>query len=376
MADFPEHSELVPRSGPASTARPLTHGTRRWAFVLVDVNGGGVDVDPAAMADQLFNADNPASIRAMYRELSYGAQDLEGEVLGPFPYAFRPGQECDVDGLTAALAPRLPADGAFDQVLYYFGSRQSGCRWTGLADLGTATRPAAASYYNATHDCVVLVQESAHNLGMVHSSGLRCTADGPPQNDVPFSATGAGVCSHDEYGNPFDPMGRGCFHMNGVQKAYQGWLPGCRVARAARSGTYALAPLEIGTEETQLLQVPMARARLMTLGDATTELTSYYVELRTPVGLDRTVGTRVLVTVGGDLRDNRRFGGRNWLLDMRPETATMQDAALGVGRRFAAPEPGGPTITVVTADADGARIRVDLADGEDPEAAVSGDCRE
>jgi hypothetical protein len=84
---------------------------------------------------------------------------------------------------------------------------------------------------------------------------------------VSIVVPGDGECIHDEYGNAFDPMGGGnpgsgqmlnnCFHMNGVQKAYQGWLDGCNVVKATTSGTFTIYPLEKSCAGAQVLQVPL-----------------------------------------------------------------------------------------------------------------------
>ena len=66
--------------------------------------------------------------------------------------------------------------GQFTQYLWYFGNRQMGCGWAGLAQVGSAVRPSPNSWYNASNGCVVLVQEPGHNYGMQHSSSLRVHA--------------------------------------------------------------------------------------------------------------------------------------------------------------------------------------------------------
>ena len=55
---------------------------KRWAFVLVDT-GAGVNLNAATARERLFS-DKPDSIRSYYREVSYGLQELSGDVLGPF----------------------------------------------------------------------------------------------------------------------------------------------------------------------------------------------------------------------------------------------------------------------------------------------------
>ena len=110
-------------------------------------------------------------------------------------------------------------------------------------------------------------------------------------------------------------------------------------------------------------------------------VTSYYLELRTPVGLDfraQAAGNltpRVFVHVSGDVRGANQSGSRNWMLDMTPETMPVTDGALPVGREYADPAADGPKFTVVSADMEKAIIRVTLASGGGtPEAPGTGTC--
>ena len=79
-------------------------------------------------------------------------------------------------------------------------------------------------------------------------------------------------------------MGGGCYHMNGYQKAYQDWIGGCNVVKATTSGTFTIYPLEKACNGVQLLQVPFPEPRTMSIGGQSAALTSYYVELRAPIG--------------------------------------------------------------------------------------------
>ena len=83
-----------------------------------------------------------------------------------------------------------------------------------------------------------MIQEPGHNFGMQHSSSMDC-------GSASFHDTPQGNCTHSEYGDPFDPMGGGCRHMNAWQKAYQGWSQGCNMVRVQSSGTFTLLPLEL-----------------------------------------------------------------------------------------------------------------------------------
>jgi hypothetical protein len=334
----------------AAPAKP----TRRWAFVLVDVDGGGAMVDKAKAQSVLFGADRLDSIRNYFREVSYGTQDLEGQVFGPFPYQM--GGRCDTDRLARALLPKI--DGNFDQYLWFFGKTQTACDWAGIADLGRADRPTKHSWYNGFDQCNVLVQEPGHNFGMLHSSAMRCTLAGQPV-PIAWPDQDTAACKHIEYGNPFDPMGGGdCFHMNGVQKAYQDWLSGCNVIKASSSGTFTIYPLESACDGPQLLQIPFPAPRPFSNAG---RLTSYYLELRTATGFwDRRLRPEVLVMVADDVSEARYTGNNNWLLDMTPETNQPGDEPLQVGKPFADALPRGPKFTLVSVDATKAVIQVEL----------------
>jgi hypothetical protein len=75
----------------------------------------------------------------------------------------------------------------------------------------------------------------------------------------------------------------------------------------------------------------------------TSNVSNYYLELRAPIGIDAALTPRVFVTVGGNIAEARGRGGRNWLLDMAPETATKADAFLAVGKMYSDPDPMGPS---------------------------------
>jgi hypothetical protein len=288
-------------------------------------------------------------------------QDIVGDVYGPFSYT--PSSACDTTIATAALRPLVDqvAGGGVNHYMWYYGSRQPGCQFEGAAAEGTPDRPQRDSWYNAASDCVVLVQEPGHNFGMQHSSSMSC-------NGQTFIDAPDGTCKHNEYGDPFDPMGGGCRHMNGWQKAFEGWLDGCNVVKATASATFTLLPLESACNGIQLLQVPMPRARPFThsgggeAANVTDMLTSYYVELRAPIGFDGGLTPMVLVHVAGDLPGPSQAGLHTWLLDMTPGTPSLRDAALAAGASFTDPA-GGVTITATSVSAAQASIEIDVAGG-------------
>jgi MYXO-CTERM domain-containing protein len=337
---------------------------RSFAFVLLDM-GNGVNLSKTQATQEMFDASffsvGRGSIRRYYQEASYGLQDITGAVIGPI--AFSPATSCDTEGAIALRAQVDAMVGATsDNYLWYFGSFQSGCDWSGLASLGSPASPTKDTWYNASANCVVFAQEPGHNFGMQHSSSMRC-----PLSQT-FVDAPDGACAHSEYGDLFDPMGNGCFHMNGWQKQYQGWLGGCNSVRVSASGTFTLLPLELRCDGIQVLQIPMPHTRTFsyaggfTPGTTTDELTYYYVELRSPSGFDQGLAAQVQVRVGGDYRTHSQIGLHTWLLDMNPATATFADAAMSTGQTFYDPA-GGVSITATAVSASAATITVQIDNG-------------
>jgi MYXO-CTERM domain-containing protein len=350
--------ESVPRAirnGPAYRART-------FAFVLVDTSRGTVPLNLSEVeaTRRLFGTELglTPSVRQYYLEASYGRQDVTGQVFGPLAFGMT---GCNTGALADTLTPMIP--GAYDHYLWYIHPRNVACNWSGLAQGGRPDRPSKNTWYNAASGCVVLVQEPGHNFGMSHSSAMKC-------GSAPFVDGPSGVCSHQEYGDRYDPMGGGCRHMNAYQKAYQGWFGGCNLVQAASSATVTLLPLELACDGVQALQVPMPKVRPYLFGGASlTELTHYYLELRAPRGIDRGLGPVVQVRVSSDTRSRDQRGVRTWFLDMKPETAALE--GLLAGESFADPT-GSPRFTVESIDDTRATVRVEI-DGRGPGAPICGD---
>jgi hypothetical protein len=356
----------------------MAYPVKNFAFVLIDL-GGGVNITNDAALSRMMTA--PESIRNYYLDDSYGRQDINAQVFGPITYSMT---NCNTSQLATDLRPMIMqmAGGMdFNHYLWYFGAMVRACNWGGLGEVGSPDRPANDTWYNGSTNCVVLVQEPGHNFGMQHSSSLSCGttqsfADDP--NLVVGAAADGGApktaCTASEYGDVFDPMGGGCRHMNAWQKSYQGWFGGCNGVTVTSTGTFTLLPFENKCDGAQFLKVPAAKARTFNRpaaggGQATTENVSfYYVELRTPVDFDGTLGNRtaltpqVLIHVGDDVRSRTQRGVHTFLLDMNPSTTTFNDAALAVGKTFTDPA-GGVSITATAVSATSATIDVSITGG-------------
>ncbi|HMF39549.1 MAG TPA: hypothetical protein VKQ32_02585 [Polyangia bacterium] len=349
---------------------------RTFAFILVDIgngftnvrgaNGSSVPVTPDYIMGRMQN--DPDSIRNYYLGDSYQTQDITTTVVGPLTYT---PNACDTSAMASALRPMVDAQGGpFNHYLWYYGSMNTSCQWSGLASVGTPDRPSKDTWYNASTSCVVLVQEPGHNFGMQHSSSITCGTSAPFADDP-------NTCTNSEYGDRFDPMGGGCRHMNAWQKSYQGWFSGCNGVRVTNSGTFNLVPYEPSCNGVQFLQVKAPKTRTYMRpagggGSATTEnLNFYYLELRTPVDFDGTLGNssaltaRVLVHVADDLHTRTQRGVHPFILDMTPSTtgsSGLNDAGLAVGQSFTDPA-GGLTITNMAMSNSGATIQVTYTAG-------------
>ena len=143
--------------------------------------------------------------------------------------------------------------------------------------------------------------------------------------------------------------------------------------RVQSSGTFTLVPFEMACNGAQFLQIKAPKPRPLMRpaaggGGATNEnLDYYYLEARTPVDFDGTLGgsaltPRVLVHMAADLRGRTERGLHTFLLDMTPSTSSFSDAALPVGVPFTDPA-GGLTITVNSVSNAGASITVEYTGG-------------
>jgi hypothetical protein len=338
--------------------------SRTFAYVLVNIGGGNGSYTTAQGEIDLFGTGaSDGSTKQWFLENSYGRQDISGDVIGPLTATM---SGCNYSSIPTALRSQVDQQlgGAPQNYLWYFLTRNSSCSWAGLASVGNPERPARDTWYNASSSCVVLVQEPAHNFGMQHSSSLRC-GSGSFAND-PSS------CTHDEYGDPHDPMGGGCRHTNAWQKAYQGWFGGCNRLKVGQSGTYNLLPLETACNGIQVLQIPMPATPERRIprsgggGQASNDLVNfYYLELRTRTGFDQSAMTfpTVLVHVGPEVRTRTQTGLHTWILDMNPSsTGRGSWDGMAAGQTFMDPA-GGVSFTVQSLSATGAVINVTLPDG-------------
>ena len=140
-------------SGPAVATPALAAATpfspRSFAFVFVDIGGGITGTTTPAVADA-FMTSNADSIRRYYLADSYGRQDISTYVTQTalsYPMA-----DCN-SSTTSALANALrPMVGNYQHYLWYFGSTDRACNWSGLASVGTPDEAVARHLVQPLHE--------------------------------------------------------------------------------------------------------------------------------------------------------------------------------------------------------------------------------
>jgi len=102
------------------------------------------EISKEGLAKRLFtDRDSPA---VFYRENSYGAWALEGDVYGPYAIATTNCAERNLYAIAAEAGAAAATDGfdpaAYDNLMYYLGETSTGCSYAAASpNTGTSTRP-------------------------------------------------------------------------------------------------------------------------------------------------------------------------------------------------------------------------------------------
>jgi hypothetical protein len=350
-------------------AQPLVMGpiksSRSIAAMMFDIGGGAPD--KTEISDLLVGSAR--SLRAMYREISYGMQDIDVELLGPYTLPEHTCLPIECCG-PKSQQPNGPAvqtiiDGyakEYDHYFWVYGDIPPGADCGTWGDEGSASNPAVYSSYSF-HGLVGYSQELGHNFGMTHEPYMTC-----PSNAI-FPDTPGG-CTHHEYGSAISFMGRGAGHPSAFHKVQQGWLSKCNGVKVGATATITLLPLEVPCDGVQVLQIKSPKSRPPpSSGDRQGQgsaLTYYYVELRTPRGMDaglKNLVPSVMVYAGPDFVNGSARGAPYvYLLDQTPEggnNPNLVNAGLTAGQTFTDPA-GGVSIKVNSVSQDKAEVLVTL----------------
>jgi MYXO-CTERM domain-containing protein len=349
-------SNEAAESGPLPLINAPARRTRTIAAMMFDIGMGPPD---KTQIQNLLTGTN--SLQKMYQEISYGMQDLDIELLGPYtldqhvclpieccgPKSSQPNGP-QVQGIIAGYTKK------YDHYFWVYGGAQniSGCGTWG--DEGTPGRYAVYSSYSF-HQLVGYAQELGHNFGMTHEPIMTCPSKAVFMDDPT-------QCTHKEYGTNLSFMGNGAHHVSAYHAVAQGWLSKCNgVKVGGAGGKYNLLPLETPCDGTQVIQVKAPKSRAAPAkgdrqGSAPT-LTHYYLELRTPVGFDSKVGPMVVVSIGPEF-DTTRSAPYVYVLDQTPgDSQGTANGGLTAGQTFTDPA-GGVSFTVSAIDNTHAEVTI------------------
>jgi MYXO-CTERM domain-containing protein len=331
---------------------------RTIAALMFDIGGGPPD---KAQIQELLTGED--SLRQMYREISYGMQDLTIDLLGPYTL---PEQTClpieccgpKTEQPNGPAVQEIIADlpKTYDHYFWVYGRIPQGAVCGTWGDEGRPGRYAKYSSYSF-HGIVGYAQELGHNFGMTHEPIMTCP------NNATF-VDDPSQCTHSEYGSQLSFMGSGPMHTSGYHKVAQGWLSGCNGVTVGGSGTYTLLPTEIPCDGVQILQIQAPKTRsAAAAGDrqgSAPMLTHYYLELRTPRSFDaRYTDPQVFISVGPDFRTDRE-APYVYQLNRTPDNnnrPSLSDGGYKTGQSFMDPA-GGLTFTFDSVTNDQATVTV------------------
>ena len=175
--------------------------------------------------------------------------------------------------------------------------------WAGLSNLRDA------DWINGSYSAGVTGHELGHSLGLPHAHSIEAGAD--------MFGTPGDANETNEYGNPFDIMGRGgaSGHFNAVYKWRIGWMDTAEIKEVKSSGVYRIYAQDNAVHKDRLMgiRVPSANANY-----------AYWFEYRTASTSSRT-GASVMFQ-GFKTATNMD----SWFLDTTPGSRTSNDETDGV----------------------------------------------
>lgn len=341
-----------------AAAAPI--GELKTAVILVNFSDNPVQtMTKTAAHDVVFG-----QVSDFFWENSYQNTFLSGETFGWFTLPMA--TTCDTDVIASKANEAATAAGAsigaYQQFVYLF-PYNAACGWSGTLRFGPNGE--GRTFVNNTFTLQNIAHEMGHVFGLLHSDALDCGA-----------TTLGSACTIGGYGDQADTMGNRGAHFNAYQKEKLGWLNAAGVppiTTVTASGRYAISTYETMGTTAKALKI------LKSTDPVTGFKTWYYVEYRQPIGVDTVLNavgnlTRgVLVRTGTNATN---LSSTSQLLDMTPgsgstSAADVKDGALEVGRSHVDSDAG-ISISLVSADANGAVIDVSLAGGSAPPTCTRG----
>lgn len=330
-------------------------GPQQTLVILAKFPGYADKFTPDYARNVIFGDSGTRSLNTYWKEVSGGLTSASGTVVGWL--TLDQVYTCD-NYVNMRLAALKAADSLVDltqytRILIFFPNPGS-CSFGGISTVGCTsisssrgTSYASLSQLVADYTTTVdrAVQLSSHEAG--HGLGLRHAASRDFGSE-PLGALGvAGTIS--TYGDNFDTMGYwNLGHYSGYQKQALGWWgSGSQIQTVQSSGTYTIAPAELGAGGVQALKVQRGTGNNAWL----------WLESRQKLGLfDTALPSQVFSGVLIHY-DDGTSGGMTHLLDYSSGSANWNGPALVAGSTWTDPYTN-LSIQVLSAGPNGATVNI------------------
>jgi hypothetical protein len=337
---------VAPLKFPTNSASPWTYNADPFAI--------------SAINSSVFGVAPTKSAAEYYKEVSYGAQLLNGQVINQSnawlqATVVRPNCSADLNGTlnaintqaeTLAASATPPVSGLNwssypGGILYVTDSLN--CGWIGLGYIGFAR-----AYSNNSNALGVIGHEMGHNFGLYHAGSVGCGS----------SVISPSGCTVTEYGDPFVVMGNiSAGHFNSYQKSVLGYISSGVVVHSSGTASYTLGPIESSGQTLYAVKIPTSNPNR-----------TYWVEFRQSLGFD--AGISGIATLGAQVRLSYPFENQaagytasslyddTQFLDMTPP-GNFTDGALANGQTYSDASTG-LSIKVTAASSTALTVQVSM----------------
>ena len=339
---------VAPLKFPTNTATPFTYNADPFTI--------------SAMNTTVFGAAPTKSAAEYYKEVSYGAQLLNGQVINQSnawlqAQVARPDCSGDLNGTlnaietqseTLAASATPPVTGlnwsSYPNGILYI-TDQLNCGWIGLGYIGFPR-----AYSNQSNTLGVIGHEMGHNFGLYHAGSVGC----------PSGVIAPSGCTVTEYGDPFVVMGNiNAGHFNAYQKSALGYFGPSGVAtHTTGTASYTLGPIESAGQSLYAVHIPTSNPNR-----------TYWVEFRQSLGFD--AGLSGVGALGAQVRLSYPFENQaagytppypryddTQFLDMTPP-GNFTDGALANGQTYTDASTG-LSIKVTAASSTAVTVQVSM----------------
>lgn len=292
------------------------------------------DADPTllksreTLRDEIFTG--PTSSSEYFRESSFGKAWLKGKSDGTtgdldnatgditeWNTIIADTSACNYSDWAAAGKAEAEADGwnftGYKHIVNVFPYTPV-CRWSGLGQLGGTTTWINGATEGGRSRSYVVTHEIGHNITLHHARSWECTANG-------VRVSIASSCDVMEYGDHYEVMGRGYYHLNGRSKPHLGWMPTANM-KTVTSGVHTIYPIETASSGLQTLRVVRSKNKDYLWIEARSKATAFDSSYTFEAG--------ALLHTGADIGST----ASTYVIDGDPDTDTQNDAVFEEGEAF------------------------------------------